>query len=559
MSDSGFHPPTPDPDLDPGLHDTAERLRQTLSDHGATVEPSPDAYARLAQRVATTDRSDRRMTSWMTTPRLALTATAGAVLLIGGALAVSTMSGSESLDTAGPAITSGPGDPVGGQAEDQAALADPTDDAADPADTADDPGDSDTPDEDPGTLGTATDVVGPVRADRKAAGQAFLDLIGVRFTSLEVIGDSIAVSTFREGTNEIFREVARLDLVEVNGDGGQEWAVDRVTSDDVVIDSPLPGFDASGLAQLAVSGEGEGFEATLDVEVRSATDGSLLHRTGTRGGNFGVLAPYALDVPLVGTDEGWLIVRSSGGADDVAFPFAAVPFTFDGPPDSTEYVVTTIAANDPDGGLNVRSAPGLSSNKIGVLESGTSVTREPGVFPVRVNQTVWWKVEGGGTDGWVGTGFLARADEVPEQELRGEAESFMFLAANPEIAAPWFNVSRIGFTIYVEGTRVDLPARRLQDSAGWSDPLVGPDGELPSLADLFSAPPGNNAAAITTDVPATGFFDPDMRGVAGFYFRGLSSVTASYVGADGAEHLTHLFYESGPLGAELVGAIVEQR
>ena len=72
-----------DPTLPDELEPTADAVRQALTSRAAETEPGPDAYARLATRVASADASPRRTLPW-SAPRLAAAATAGLALVAAG-------------------------------------------------------------------------------------------------------------------------------------------------------------------------------------------------------------------------------------------------------------------------------------------------------------------------------------------------------------------------------------------------------------------------------------------------------------------------------------------
>lgn len=363
--------------------------------------------------------------------------------------------------------------------------------------------------------------------------------------------------TTTEGGSDFDREIATLDLVEVAGDDASGWAVAAASSTSVVIDSPA----AAALTgpSIAVSGRGHGFEATVELEVRSAVDGSRLYEGSTSAGNLGVLEPFATSVPLAGWDRVWIIARSAGGADGVASSFAAVPVTVTGPAEDATYLVTGVALDDVDGGLNLRSAPGADSDRIGVLEWGRPVVRTPDAYPVVVGDDVWWPVTASdGVAGWVNARFLARAGEIPGGALTAGAQAFLFATADPAIGGRWAPISdRTGFVVAADGAVVSLTPGALAEPSGWTSPVVGGA----SLVDLAAVPDALQAEAVITPFGASstgaGPPEPEVQELANQVFAGLPGATVEYNGVDGLGHTLHLFFEQAPVGPRIVGAIID--
>ncbi len=549
--DEGFTPA--------GFEDTAERIRAAMNDQAADTTPSPDAYARLATRVAQQPEG-RRRPGWIPPARALVAGVAGLAALAGG---FAVLSG----DDSGPTVVAV--EVADGATGDTANTDDANADDQGSAGTARGPeadGDEPLSDESSQT-GNPTAAsgdqpslaLGPVAASRQEAADEFLALLGVEpaeVVDVDTDGDGVAdqamVMTVREGEDDFVHPVAELQLAEVDDAAGSGWSVVGATSAMVSIEQPIANQTVESLP-FVVSGVGSGFEGWMDIDVRSAVDGSVLLSAGTQGGSFEPAAfSYEAEVP--GTDAAWVVVRSSGGADGVALPFAAVPVIIDARPDPTDYVVATVPLDDPDGGLNMRSGPGVDNDKLGVVGWANTVRRTPGFKAERRGDDVWWPVtDESGTQGWVNARFLAPSNSLDGEQLDAGGQQFLLLAASPDFVDRWFQVSpHLGFTVVAQGQTVRVAAADLQRPSGWTDALI--DGR--SLSELVAAPllPRNE---VVMRPNSSEFVDPAMEDVALRYFAGLPSVTANYLGSDGQAHTTHVFFENGLGGQRYVGAIIE--
>jgi hypothetical protein len=241
----------------------------------------------------------------------------------------------------------------------------------------------------------------------------------------------------------------------------------------VVIESPSLLSTTTG-PTLSVSGQGEGFEATVDVELYSSDDGVWLSRQSVSAGNYGVVAPFAASLTASGSGPAWLVVQSAGGSGSRLEPFSAMPVVIDAPRADPIHLVTSIAAGDPDGGLVVRSLPGTDGERLGLLPPGLSGIRKRAALsafvgdgepiygePASSEGEEWWNVwlpeplANGRDWGWVNSRYLGAdlSDSTGEltalgdgfvQGLRGDDRSFAEL--------PW---SASGVTI---GLLTDLRA-----------------------------------------------------------------------------------------------------
>ncbi len=100
-------------------------------------------------------------------------------------------------------------------------------------------------------------------------------------------------------------------------------------------------------------------------------------------------------------------VPTAAVCDDVASPFGQ------------DYNVVGIKANDPDGGLVVRTAAGSSNSPISVLVQGTTVSTSANYDDCREfsNGAVWWKIQAGSTIGWVNANYLGQSEAQGDQSL----------------------------------------------------------------------------------------------------------------------------------------------
>ena len=393
-----------------------ERLAVAFDQQAERFEPSNDAYARLAEAVnqqAPATGVDR-VGGWFR-PALATLAVIGIAGV--GALALQSRNGTP-LDTAAgegsgsevadpaDAVGSGPdadetsGDPL--QAE---LVEDPSPEAVD--------GDEDmTVDDAPEAVDA--DVVGPVTASAESAADAYLTAFGFDYSRLEIEDDRVvAYGTGEGGVGEY--ELTRIEVVESDG----RFVATGSDASSVAIDD-LQQIDSDGDGRpdlLRVTGSGQGFEATLGVRVITAVDARVLHDHYTGGGQ-AANQPFEADVPVTGAERAWVVITSSGGAD-VAEPFAARQVTWVGAADPTDHTVIRIEADDPDGGLVVRSGPGVASERTGVLPGGIDGVRRDPIVPVAVGTDVWWRVTApDGTAGWVNSAFLAANGPIDVDELR---------------------------------------------------------------------------------------------------------------------------------------------
>jgi hypothetical protein len=550
---SDHHDDLPEPG-DDGLAQTASVLSRALADRAAEVEPGPNAYANLAAKVATaSSRQEGFFSSW-SVGRLGAVAATGVVVAVAAVGAVAVTSGGGGSSTGIGEISSADG------SDDSSIEADPALDGEGgeiegdtTIDSSLDPSVPSGGEQTPATPDMISDLT-LARPTQVDAIEAFIDLLGVQFIDFEVTGDRASVWTYREGSTDRGLDVATLQLAPVDLGGESGWIVAEATSDLVEIDQPAPSTAVSGQSELAVSGRGTGFEATLGLQLISATDGSVLVESSVMAGNFGELAGFETTVPLVGTERAWLVVTSSGGASGVAEPFAAVPVSFEGVVDDTDYVVVRVGDDDPDGGLVLRAGPSTSTSELAVVPPGGVVNRRPGAYPTRNGATVWWPVRAGSAEGWMSSAFLADPGPASDDAYRDWTRDLLGRLADPDRLDPFTPVSPMhGFTLHSNGTRVRFTAEQMQSGAAWGS--VHPDlGRSPL-----------DAVGLPVDLPSVEiainqaqFAEASSQGLADGFFGGLPSTSVSYEGTDGEPRHLHFFFAIEP-GNQIVviGAIVE--
>lgn len=260
---------------------------------------------------------------------------------------------------------------------------------------------------------------GPVGSTKTEAAEKFLTLAGI--TSPHQVGETSggAIVSRPDGT-------AVVELAMVAVEGG--WAVSGAYSEGVsAYTDPAP---EPGESVLAIRGEGRGFEATLNLRLISALDGSYLGGDYTNAGMPDPL-PYEAELAVVGSESAWVIVSGDGGGEDVLQEFAAVPVVYEAKPDPRDFGVFRIANSDADEGLNIRTAAGIDNTSvIATLAAGTTGIRRTATLPVLVDDSIWWEVRtADGMTGWAHSSFLTNVDEsISDETLLGIGENFLTAA-----------------------------------------------------------------------------------------------------------------------------------
>ncbi len=353
-----------------------------------------------------------------------------------------------------------------------------------------------------------------------------------------------------------------LAQVVVDGDAEEGFAAVRATSETMQISEVYVDGE-----QLVVLGQGIAFEATVQVEL-IGTDGTRLAATHTTAGCCEDLMPFEARLPIRGVGEAFVVAHGDSAGSGVVSAFSAEPVSFQGLADPTTYTVFRIRPDDKDQGLNLRDLPGSDEGQIlDTLPPGETGIRRLPEMPALVGDSYWWHVETAeGTQGWVHSWFLTPdSSKLSEADLRGRAQvALSNLDAVEYGGLDWLHLSR----------RVPL-------ALGWiGDPRMvsGPqtlDADFWSEADRWPVPEdtfGEPEKTISLRSLITPYIEPETEpqidegaltrygfenDVVNSYFAGTRAVTVSgpSTGDSVEDRSLVLFYEAGPTGPELVGAV----
>jgi uncharacterized protein YraI len=561
MSDENISGGNPmNDELDPDGRFTAltGNLGSAFQAQADRFEPSNDAYAKLAHAV--TEDQDRRANQsravgWFRP--LAAAAAVVAVVGVGGVFVAN--QGSQSLDTGpggddGTAAAEVASEEQGESDETTPPTEDPVVATTEPA-TAD--GETESPTEtDNGESATSNaDGVpgyGPIRATELEAAQAFMDLLRLDNGAPEMDADGrVLVRSFGEGGVGEGRIVAELAMANLN----EGFAVAEAYAELIFVDAVFQGPDDG--STMRIEGSGTGFESVLDIKVMAAFDNRVLGSGFVTAGNLGEPTPFTAEVDVVGDEHGWVVVSSSGGASGVIDPFAAKPVSFKSVTDPTEYAVIGVAADDPDGGLVVRSGPGTGNDAVGVIPGGTTGLRRNAEYPVPVGTGTWWSVTTeDGLSGWVNSRYVASNEAVSADQLASLASQLPFLITEP---AGLPLIRRAPVAIGTIGDPLAATAAELREGSGWTDKRSFP------FPDSYGEPQETSLIALTE---AEGWVDisPEIGGLytyesvreaASVNFAGLSSIVFAQDNPTGPWAKTSVFVEDTPGQPEIVAIVVE--
>jgi len=409
-------------------------LRDALHTHAERIEPSTDALAQIEARLDPAPSARPGLA-----PRLLV---AAAILLVVGVIGATTLRsrGDGEIAALPPSSTA---DPAVAPIENELPPVDAAaDDSSDPSTSSSvteaTPASADLPSAPEG-------ILGPEAATAREAVDRFLALIQRDGEEIVVTYEGSLARVSHTMEDGDIREVTALELGSVEmDDGSQGVVVIQALSPRIVIETPDPLAISSG-PELAIVGQGEGFEGTVDAQLYSSNDGVWLARGFAQAGNFGVVAPFSMELPVSGPGPAWLVVQSAGGTETMLDPFSAVPVVIDAPLRGADHLITAIPLDDPDGGLVVRSLPGADGDELGVLPPGQSGIRKRSALSAFVGDgepsygdeaslgdgEEWWNVWlpqplGNGRQwGWVNSRYLAVVGEVPDDDLISIGEGFV--------------------------------------------------------------------------------------------------------------------------------------
>jgi hypothetical protein len=551
-------------------------LRDALLGHADSIEPSPDGLERIEARLGTVS-VDR--------PRLGvrLMVAAAAVLVVGGIGAVVLRESPNNDVVALP--PSSTADAVGATAIENELPPLPDDEDSTTGSTATDSAPTEATPEDFDLPAAPVGVLGPRAATPSGAVEGFLQLI--QRGSEEVVVDfegalARVTRTFENGeTGDV--TVLQLGSVEMD-DGSPGVVVVQAVSPRVVIESPSLLSTTTG-PTLSVSGQGEGFEATVDVELYSSDDGVWLSRQSASAGNYGVVAPFAASLTASGSGPAWLVVQSAGGSGSRLEPFSAMPVVIDAPRADPIHLVTSIAADDPDGGLVVRSLPGTDGERLGVLPPGLSGIRKRAALsafvgdgepiygePASSEGEEWWNVwlpeplANGREWGWVNARYLTDEAAGVADELVAIGEAYVAALRGDARALAELPWSEAGVTIGLPTDLRPITAEVLRDPAYWAatdswtipDALVGTLDGPPRI--VFS--PTRQRVGVDDEVAVTVLdgLDASPYGndnqILADRFAGTTVVQLTDPSNDGSGWRTvNLLVGDGVAGPEIVGVV----
>ncbi len=430
---------------DPRHEAIERRLRDAMASQAERFEPSEDSYLRLRREV----REDRPTGAGRSGvprlgPRLAAAAAAVAIVVGGGAA----MLGGD--DTQPLDLTPATSTPVT-----SAPTTLPAGDAT--------PSTSSTLPPEPPMFETVTSeaITGPRSVSADEAVERFIGLVRLDGVAIDLQG---AKAALRLGDTWI--GTAGVGAVALYDGSGPGFAVTELHHDDTVLqlDSFLAGATVDAPA-VEVSGTADADVAQIRAEVFSNHDGLLLDRRTApveAGGRWGTA------LMLSGRDSGWVLVSALDDAGEIV-AVVAKPLQWTADDDGTRYTVAFLDPADPDGGLNVRSLPGVDDTTIeGVLPPGTADVRRRGQVPVTIDGTEWWAIEGTDAagsriDGWVAASHLVLTGTVADADV---AEVAGLLTSRPPEEWPWASTAVIGRPTAL--TIVDDPVTRF---GGQLDPV----------------------------------------------------------------------------------------
>jgi len=552
-------------------------LRDALHGHAERIEPAADGLERIEARLEPKQTARPGLG-----PRILV---AAALLLVVGVVGASVLR--DRTDGEIAALPSSTVDRSPAPIEDELP---PVDDAAE--DSSDASASSTVTDATPSSadLPPAPEgILGPRAATAREAVDRFMELIQRDGEEIIVTYEGSLARVARTMENGDLGEVTALELGSVELDDGSLGAVvTQALSPRIVIESPDPLTTSSG-SDVAIVGQGEGFEGTVNAQIYSSNDGVWLARGFAQAGNFGVVAPFSMNLAVSGPGPAWLVVQSAGGTDTRLDPFSAVPVVIDAPLSGADHIVTSIAPDDPDGGLVVRSLPGADGDELGVLPPGQSGIRRRSTLSAfvgdgepRYGETAsvgvgvgeeWWNVWlpqplGNGRQwGWVNSRFLGVVGEVAEGDLLSIGDGFVAGLRGDDgafAALPW---SRRGIAVGLTSDVRRSTAGQLADGAFWAsaDTWVLPEDlggttegtgrEVFSPTQSVLGPETAVGVSPGTDPTAASPFGSDQALFA-TQFAGASFAQIIDPTNDGSSWVTiNIFVMQGAAGPEIVGVV----
>lgn len=538
-------------DLDPfSERQVGERLRSALRDHADRVEPASNSYLTLSKRLEeaapiTPKRSGRGGGRFLAAAAMLVVAAGAGTYLIsqartGDLNAVGTDGAEPTVTVPTPTTTT----------TTPSTTQQPTTTTVAPTTTTSPP---------PEVVAAVVDQVRlPAAQSASGAAQDLVYLLGLpgkaRYKSNGSTVDLLVPEDFESGQGP-------LAQVRVDGSGEGFTAV-RATSETMQISEVYVDDD-----ELVVLGQGVAFEASVQVDL-IGTDGTRLASTYTTAGCCEDLMPFEARLPIRGVGEAFVVAHGDSAGSGVVSAFSAEPVSFQGLADSRTYTVFRIRPDDKDQGLNLRDLPGSDEGQIlATLPPGETGIRRLPDMPALVGDSYWWHVEvADGSRGWVHSWFLTPdSSGLTADELAGAAVNAVANLNGVEYGGlDWLGLSRrvpvalgwIGDPQIVSGPRI-LEAQFWSDAGRWSVPeaTFGEAEKTISLRSLItpSFEPEDGPQIDNGALTRYGFENDMVES----YFAGTRAVTVSGppTGDSVEDRSMVLFYEAGPTGPELVGAV----
>ncbi|MDH3302159.1 MAG: hypothetical protein OES24_16805 [Acidimicrobiia bacterium] len=574
-----------------------QQLTRALRAHGDSVEPSPDAYSRLARMVDETPARSRWIGGLLAPRATALSGDSlRPLVFVTAMLAVSGLGGYSLLSlasspaetaTAAPA-TADVSDLVGRdepstEAEAAAIEADRVEDAES---TSSDARMADSTEGSPRSsvpsvsarAGTASAAAispveqyagltySPVRVTGLEAARAFLDLLavdaidGTEDVELEERNDRVIVRS-TDASSDTDASILTTLTIEAKGDGFMvvdarsdrlELSIDSTTTIDPTADDIVDGAVVAG--PVEVSGTTEYPTADVTVALRSVIDGSLLGASSASpepGGDD--RADYRLTIPVTGAERVW-VVATTTSPDDGARSLAARSVLYSARRDPASYTVVGLPPDDPDGGLVVRSAP--NGQAVGIIELGSTGVRRRPVPPRTVDGLTWWAVgDSTGLEGWAAARYLA-VDESPAETTMVELARAVIAAVTEGdlTAAEGIGLSRPVFVGSIVDPRPISGPADVQALLATRRRVVNGGGDRSTLADFYGFDRWSDAEVF---VPK-GYREDGAAERAHAFFGDLPSVVIRSLNpATGGWERVHLFVSRNGDRPTLVGMVVE--
>ena len=572
------------------------RITEAFRSHADSVQPSPDAYARLARAVNAKDAGV--LERWGFGSYFRPVAFVAAVLVafgLGGYMLSSQgMQAVESANGAPAAVdpTDVLEDPDAGSSSAEAQADDESQSGVSgslgvrPIGPEGDNRGAEALRQTPSTVASGERVeseterymeglaYSPVGKTRLDAAEKFLELLGV--TDVDVIETGGAANSDSDSDAD---DVSSSFLVRTRaGEGGDSVIITTLSiapiGEGFVVDearSDEYNFEFVGAVEGELTEEDDIFDpiniiAATDVEL---TDDDTRPRTVTLvpvippSPRFVAEDSRVVDHDTVGASRVWVVVGAEGPLVGRS-PFSAKPAYFVGSDDRSEYTVFGLAPDDDDGGLVLRAEP--NGEPIGLIRLGATGVKRLTIAPRLAGDRVWWAVTApDGAQGWVASEYLAPNDAFDDAALVALGSDLRD-ALSGQLLIP--RVTTFAYPVYVGPiTDPQQVKRGLEMPMAWSvvrglgQQTDGSDDSGDSMVRYFGIDRWTDGEIVVPD----GYLDPAARRSANAYFGGLPSIAIETVNPDtGGRERVHIFvshrggHDSGLAHTAIVGIVLER-